>query len=662
MTEQLKQLQQVNTALQEEKLRCAADLEATKSELIKSEQERLEIRNVYVSLSQNVESLLQTDPDRGSADDMSGGIAVIKHRMKEIKQRLSDEMKQHRNVQKSQKKRVKEVEYLLEEKNQQLTDANVIVLKCQAKLEKFKEKLDEEQRIKQKIEKDSKRALMELEENYEREKRSLTELQREFSKKMGEKQDDIERKIRDQYENRLLELQRQVYEKEQQLTKTNFEQMVQQQLSSVRKSMQPEPVERMLEVYETKIKSYQKDYISRGEHEQMIKEVDQRFQMERQAIKNKYEAECQLKLRELEDRKTKEFNATLSNIKEGVRTLEQELDKEKSNNRKLIDKVEREHKSSHTLQLSLEEQDQKKKMMAKSLEDATDNVSRLKDILQAENQKRMAVQKLYDDMLDESQLLRQQIDDLRAHSDMLDRVIANHKNDMNKLRESGNADSGKIEMLLQEKRTLRDMLNRTEADRKRMVDSIRTTLHYLKHPAMLEINDVDTLCKQLSITVMNCIESHQTVIEDQAARLTKMKQRNEWLRFESKQRIGKLELAFRERIAALKRDMNGLRAEADRDVKNMQQFFHQQMDLLLRKASQQGIAAHQAVFKAQKMFDTEKEALKKDYHERVAEAQDQVKAALAEAQQRVAASEEHVKEISNEKYDEIIYTNIQGSH
>jgi cell division protein FtsB len=656
LTEQLKQLQQENQNLeramdnfQEDKIRFMTELDTTKDQLARSEHERTEIRNVYVSLSQKVESLIQHDSDKISVDEMNGGITVLKHRMKDIKQKLGDEMKQHRTLQKSQKKRVKEVEQQLEEKNLQLNDANVIIMKCQAKIEKYKERLDEEQRNKHKTEKDAKRAILELEESYEREKRSLTELQREFSKKIGEKQDEMERKIRDQYENRLLELQRQVYDKEQQLTKSNFEQMVQQQLQSVRKSMQPEPVERMLEVYEAKIKAYQKDYISRSEHEQYLREIDQRFKLERQTLKNKYDAEGQLKLRELEDRKTKEFNSTLANIKEGVRTLEQELDKEKSNGRKLLEKVEREHKSGHTLQLSLEEQDQKKKMMAKSLEEATDNVSRLKEMLQNENQKRLSVQKLYDDMLEEGQQLRAQIEELKSHSDMLDRVITNHKGDMSKLRHNGDEDSQKIEILIQEKRAMREMLNRSEGDRKRMVDVMRTTLHYLKQPVHLEVADVDGLCRQLSAVVIDCIESNQRVIEQQAAKLAKSKQYNEWLHFDSKQRIGRLELAFREKIALLKREMNGMRAEADRDVANIQQFFQQQMDVLVRKSSQLGISTNQSMFKAQKQFDAEKEALRMEYQERVHDANDKAKAAIFEAQQRIQASEDHVRDVAAEK-------------
>ncbi len=237
----------------------------------------------------------------------------------------STEMQQLKEDLDKMKKKEKEFEKIAEQKTKQLNEANVLIMKCQNKLEKYKEKLEEETRSRQKNEKDFRRMKMELEEDLEREKKAFAELQREFTKRVSDKSEESERRLRDQYEAKIFAMQREINEKEQQFQKNNLENMIQHQLNSVRKSIQPDQTERMIEVYENKIRSYQQDYISKMEHQQVLRELEHRQKMEVNDIKKHLEAECKTQLRELDERKNKEFNFTLTNVKQAVNSLEMKM-------------------------------------------------------------------------------------------------------------------------------------------------------------------------------------------------------------------------------------------------------------------------------------------------------------------------------------------------
>lgn len=54
----------------------------------------------------------------------------------------------------------------------------------------------------------------------------------------------------------------------------------------------------------------------------------------------RWEAENKLRAKEIEEKKNAEFNITLSQIKESVKTLEESLEQEKQNGKKLMEENE----------------------------------------------------------------------------------------------------------------------------------------------------------------------------------------------------------------------------------------------------------------------------------------------------------------------------------
>lgn len=164
------------------------------------------------------------------AEDKDEVIVKLEEKTEKYKESYSEETKASRLTSKMLKKKLMETESLLKEKTDQAKEANMVVMRVQAKILKYKERLDETERKREKLESDLKRLKTDSDECLERERKAHNELQTEFSKRLNERLSESEKRIKESFESKILSLERELHQKDSLVQKSQFDQLYQQQL------------------------------------------------------------------------------------------------------------------------------------------------------------------------------------------------------------------------------------------------------------------------------------------------------------------------------------------------------------------------------------------------------------------------------------------------
>lgn len=603
-----------NEKLLEENDQLRGRLEESMQLLRKSDKERLELRDMYLNVNEKIEDLVRmkgvdkrsknknsdkrrkgytensdavseitdsTQDDATSRDDedeyhqASSGenIYTLKRKIIDLHKKLENESSGKKEL----KAKFKQIQTTFKEKVEELETAHHIIRKCQHKLEKYRKRLQDVSSREEKSEDLWKREKRELEEQLEREKRSFAELNREFQKKLDVRAEEYERQFKNSYENKILQLQREISTKETMLQKQNIQQILDAQLATARAHQQPEQMERMVQMLEQKIETYQRDYISKHQHELVIKELENRIKLEKKQVRNEVEFQYKQKITQLEQEKNREVNNSLSNIKQAVKSMEVSLDQEKQSSKKLAEKLESERKLNETLKLSLQGQDSDKKNLLQHLDDATQQINILRDDIDSRIRMCKQLQEDKEDLVERCNRLENDLDRISIEKRTLEDVLDSNKKELMSLKERLEIESRKNDESFQkynsQYKDLSTMSDRLGSDREHLVNSIISVIRtVLGNPSAFSDRrrrgdiSVEDVTEELQLSIVRMkkeFENELVKSRDQLEEWRSEARKSKWNRAQA---YRKFELVLRDKLQILRKDLNQLKSVTEKEI------------------------------------------------------------------------------------------------
>jgi len=368
------------------------------------------------------------------------------------------------------------VEEQLKEKTEQAKEANTIIMRVQAKILKYKEKLDESERKREKIEKDIKRLKIDTDECLERERKAHNELQSEFSKRLNERLSEGEKRIRESFESKITNLERELHQKEAQVQKSQFDQLYHQQMINNMKTLQPDQVEKMLEMYESKLKVFQKDYMPRADHDKQVMEMETRFANEKKDLEKKYDYEAEYKMKEFEQKKQKEFNGTLSSIKSAVTGMEEKLEAEKKESKKLKkEKIAYEQEISN-MKATIMDMERHSKQLNVHLSDSNSQIDKLKEALNETSSQKKELEIYCQKLAEDVRNINTELENVKRHSLQLDDSVKQKKLDNGRMKDEIARLNRELEMLKTDRMHLETDNMDLKQEHKILKDTVELTL------------------------------------------------------------------------------------------------------------------------------------------------------------------------------------------
>ena len=409
-------------------------------------------------------------------DDKDAYLGKLEEKTVKYKETVSEESKASRHTSKVLKKRVLEVEEQLKEKTEQAKEANTIIMRVQAKILKYKEKLDESERKREKIEKDIKRLKIDTDECLERERKAHNELQSEFSKRLNERLSEGEKRIRESFESKITNLERELHQKEAQVQKSQFDQLYHQQMINNMKTLQPDQVEKMLEMYESKLKVFQKDYMPRADHDKQVMEMETRFANEKKDLEKKYDYEAEYKMKEFEQKKQKEFNGTLSSIKSAVTGMEEKLEAEKKESKKLKkEKIAYEQEISN-MKATIMDMERHSKQLNVHLSDSNSQIDKLKEALNETSSQKKELEIYCQKLAEDVRNINTELENVKRHSLQLDDSVKQKKLDNGRMKDEIARLNRELEMLKTDRMHLETDNMDLKQEHKILKDTVELTL------------------------------------------------------------------------------------------------------------------------------------------------------------------------------------------
>lgn len=678
-------------------------LEKTGRDLQKSESERLELRKMYLSISEKImavmksgdfyssfenmfdilfgneglvmESVIKTEDalSRGLASGDVGSVLFLRQKMRDLKQRLHDEMKDNKSVQKQQKKRIKELERSEMDKNVELNEANTLLMRCQNKIEKYRGRYEEEVRYRQKLETNYKRTVGELEYSLSRVKKNHEELQEDFNRRLASRSGDVEIRIRDAFEARISALQREVADKEQQLQKATMEKLIQVQASQMTKQIrQPEQLERMLDVYENKIATYQREYLSKVEHEQRLRELEKKLQDEQKSLIARLDVNTQDRLKQQEEAMNKDFNATLTNIKQAVIQLESSLEEEKKKNVQMVDNLESEQKINSALKATVNKLEERKGELMKHIDETSDGMNRLKEMMNEEGATRRQIQQQLAREQSEVKRQKKQVDDLKIRNDALEQLVSSNKREIMDLKDQNEADKQRYETVVQDILRLTSQKQNLEKEKRKMVESIHSVIrlvqlksipvdvnfrgHRNSYDTDMDEDDsvrhdpvIEDLCRDLNRYVTQMCENHERAISGLRSEVDNTRRRYENGNWQKRQDMHRMEIILREKIALLKKELGQVRSTTDKEMLTLRHAVEKYMESLVRRANEQCSRSNEALYELQRNFDGESSMLKSRFQKELRDHEGELKQVKSNMHQKITQLESLLRTAMQEK-------------
>lgn len=609
-----------------------------------------------------METIMRTEEVQAHGE--VSNILQVQQKLKDLKSKLNDEIKNHTTTQKQQKKKLREIEAQYEKKNQELNDANALLIRCQIKIEKYKSKQEDDIQRTTRIEKELKRTISELQHDFEREKKAYTELQREFAKKVTEHSELSEKRLRDQYEGKIHCLEREVYEKDQQIHKANMQQLIQAQF--VNTKSKPDQMERMLEVYENKIASYQRDYISKIEYQDKVKDLENKFESEMRETTRKFDLDTGYKLKQQEEAKNKEFNMTLNNIKQAVTNVENNLVQEKETNRKLLEQLDVEVKESNLLRVTIRDQEETKNTLIKNLEEATTNITRLKELLEMETRKRKESQKRVEELSVEVNKLLKHVEEVRLQQGTQEKVTNSNKQELVQLKTSLQRELLRNDEVMQEIKSNKEYTHQLEIEKGKTVDVIQSVIHFIRlqlrdeetifNASAMNVKrtsgkgqDMDELCKELNRITIAWKEDNEKQLSIMETELSSLKRGMERMGWDRRQKAQKLEMLLREKLVQLRKETNFIKSYAEKEILTMKHMMDKLMETFIRKVKEHTYKSGTEVVTLQRALENEQLSLRQEFQEKIREKQEEMKHTLSEYQLSVSKLETKTQNLTLER-------------
>jgi len=713
MQQEFNQQKAHNQKLLEENSQLNDRLDDTIQMLQKSEKERLELRDMYLGVNERIEDLvrhnpgadqrrsgkvgtsrrkhstnhlsrpnsafsdgvvsastLSTNDDGSHYDEMDGynsnfqpssreNIYALKKKLTDLHRKLDHESTGRREL----KTQLKQAQISLKDRSDELESAHHIIRRCQNKLEKYRKRVQEISTKMDKTELEVKREKREIEEQLDREKRSMAELTREFQKRLDQRAEEYERQFKNSYETKILDLQREVSSKDAQLQKQNLQQLLDAQLAGARAQQQPEQMDRMVQMLEQKIENYQKEYISKHQHQLLLKETENRLRLEKKQARNEVELEYKQKLAQLEQDKTREMNHSLLNIKQAVKSMETALEQEKISAKRMAEKLESERKMNETLKLSLQGQDSDKRNLLQHLEEATEQINTLRDELEARVRSLKQLQEERDDMIDKCNKLESELERIGAERRTLDSVVESNKKEIiglrDRLDETARKNDESNQRYNSQFKDLSTMSERVGAEREHVVNSVISVIRTVlgnnaafsdrRRRSEISVEDVTEELQSSILRTKKEYESEIIKLKEQIDQMRISSQKNKWSRAQHNR---KLEMALRERLQMFRKDLGQLRNVAEKeiiDVKHDVSGFMQQVSRRIEDITSDLSDDQQRTLRR---LDNEKAAIMDEYEGKLRIKQQELMTAHTRNTEQVTQLESRMAELEK-KRDEL---------
>ncbi|KAL9642630.1 hypothetical protein ABK040_009709 [Willaertia magna] len=612
--------------------------------------------------------------------------------VEEVSQKVADEAKLCKNTNKILKKKVFELEEALKQKSEQANEANSIILRVQTKINKYKERYEESERKRERIEKEFKRIKTDLEESIERERKAHNDLQTEFGKRMNDRVAESEKRIKEIYEGKIFTLEREIHQKEALIQKSQYEQLWHTQMFNNLKTMQPEQVDKMLEVYESKLKTFQRDYMQISEHERIVSEMESKFNSEKKDfdrklendkkdLERKLENEFESKMKDLEHRKQKEFNYTISNIKQAVKDLENTLDEERDENKKLRKDLMQKEEEIGYYRGELKEIEKKKQGISSQFEESQKNLEKLKEIIDKETTEKQQIQQHCASLSEEVKTLSGQLDEFKKYAESLDAVVKQKKLEVSKLKESITGESERFDELARENQELNANNEKLKKENKKLSETINSavdiislannnSIEFRKYRVVTgKIEDIEDLCLELNRCIEgNKIQYQQTIQELNSKYQKEIKKLEEIIR-KKKHNDSLTEFKFKTEISSLRREIDGVKQLSTSQLTMMRQQMKTYLESILQKSNDIIINKDNEMYKRKQNYEKEISELRirydKDlndikikYEKQLSEAKNSYQIIETDLRQQLATAEQQLKQISKDKSSEMSEKNL----
>ncbi|KAG2392680.1 hypothetical protein C9374_011405 [Naegleria lovaniensis] len=595
-------------------------------------------------------------------------IEKLEHKTEKYKESYNEESKASKMTSKMLKKRLLEVEEQLKEKSEQSKEANNIVMRVQAKIIKYKERLEETERKREKLEQDLKRLKTDSDECLERERKAHNELQAEFSKRLNERLVESEKRIRDTFESKILSLERELHQKEALVQKSQFDQIYQQQMINGMKTLQPDQVDKMLELYESKLKVFQKDYLPRSDYDKKVQELETRFSSDKKDMEKKFEYELDYKLKELEQRKQKEFNNTLSSFKQGAKLMEDELIEERKTTKKLKKENLAKEEEIRSAREEIKSLEKKNMQLSSYLDESNRNIDSLRDYIDKQTHERKELEHYYSRMAEEVKMINGQLEEMKRHAENLDTIAQQKKQENAKLKEALVSETNKAEELTHEKQQLAQEMEILKKEHKIMSDTINYSLDniLLSLPssdfrkfkmASSKIDNIEDLSKELgkSIEEFKLHLSRTTQdLKDKHAREIKFLE--ESIK-KKKQKENLVEFKLRTEVSNLRRELDNLKQQTILSLSAWKQQFQTFTDNVLQKSYEVSSLKDNELMKKKQQYEKEAAELRYRYERDNQELSNALILKETELNQKIYSLQSELRDVIQDKSAEIVEKN-----
>jgi hypothetical protein len=300
--------------------RAVAEQQNATQMLERSEAERLELRGKYIELGEKMEQALQ-----GEAVATNKAMQALQEKVKTLRSRLADEAKKNQGLQASKGQEAKGLE----------KDLELEIRRAKVSASDYENRLEQRER-------------------------ELSAQRTQYESRLKALHDDMEAQV-----------EQAAKEKEQE-RKEKMEEAHRQKYQLMQKQMEQE--------YQTMIERYQSEILGSSSHGIQLGIPRQQHDRELAELATKH----QLDLRELEEKKGSEFCMAMLNVRQGIKTLETQLEEEKQERHKLEATGEEDKNHQLELRKQIQGSDVQKRALAQALNEANGNIAKLKEILMKE--------------------------------------------------------------------------------------------------------------------------------------------------------------------------------------------------------------------------------------------------------------------------------------
>jgi len=485
--------------------RLRAELETSKQngsrldeELAKANKQAVDMKEAIEDYSRQIDELTSVNRDLDtklqSLEDESRGLNDVLNQTQREKIDLEEKYNSYGN-------QFKQV--IQAEQASNLETIESLQAKFKSKSKQFKKKIQ-----------DQKEMIDSMDAEIEGHKNKFQEARELYEKSIDSIQEDM-KKVRDEWDRKCkdqeLEHERYVAElqSKHQLQMSALQNQYQQQLedkinqiknettSEISKSKMHDSELKLM--IEEKIAALERDYIKINRHEEILNEqlnnMKHRQSLETREISEKYEIDMRRSLKQLEEKKENEMDEVVGKLRSDVKHYESTLEDAREYHNELEEKLRKEKDVNAKLSVEVGEIENSKRLLVQHLDEASQNIGRLKSICEEEVKKRKtleeelsAFEQRSNELAADIQEKETQIDGLKKDMHILTETIDSKDDDLARqeqkqrglLKEIEEQNSA-IDSLEKEKTELSRQLNETAANLSRETQSFHNQSVEIRH-------------------------------------------------------------------------------------------------------------------------------------------------------------------------------------